>query len=83
MKYRTDYRVEGSGEFPFDMLRYDCSFPATEPESGKLHSHRRDHRHVLLSKYHSDKIPLICEPRWQSFGWRVVEIVQTVKRGAP
>jgi len=31
--YRTDFEVEGSGEFPIDMLRYTCAWPKGETDS--------------------------------------------------
>lgn len=80
-RYRSDYVVEGSGDFPIDMLRYDCAWPKTEGDSHSI-SHWRDvkPRRVTLSKYHVDTQPQIGAPRWLSFGWRVVEIIETVRR---
>lgn len=38
--------VQGQGEFPFDMLRYDQCFPANESESYKLRG--REFRSIKL-----------------------------------
>jgi hypothetical protein len=32
--WETIFVVEGMGEFPLDMLRYDNAFPLTERDSG-------------------------------------------------
>lgn len=62
--------VEGAGEFPLDMLRYDEAFPAAESQS-----------HLLLSSPKRRQVSLFsccqyspCVGRWKSFGWKVVEI---------
>ena len=64
------FTVEGAGEFPFDMLRYDTCWPEHEYETVRLSSPRRDDRFARRS------VGLIGlrEPttaRWQSFGWHV------------
>lgn len=66
------FTVEGAGEFPFDMLRYDACWPysegrdSTELSSESHFSFRR--RVVLQSQQESGPTP----GRWQSFGWRFV-----------
>ncbi len=75
--YRTDYEVTGSDEFPVDMLRYACSFPAREIDS---HEMTRDGaRFVRLSRYHRDREPTLPMARFESMGWRVVRVVETVR----
>lgn len=67
------YTVEGFGVFPFDMLRYDESFPHAQEDSLGLDSQlNRKRRQVTLihttigaSNWHP------CEDRWESFLWKV------------
>jgi hypothetical protein len=72
--YRTIFKVRGIGEFPFDMLRYCSTFPWTETDSYLLGESHHEFRTVTLARFSSDKNPLIETPRWQSFGWTVVEV---------
>lgn len=59
---RLVYKVEGRGEFPTDMLRYDAAWPRNE--GAQILG--RDRRTVELTA-------LGCTPkRWESFGWNVV-----------
>lgn len=65
--------VEGSGQFPFDMLRYDHCWPINEgqdsPELAKDWGAER--RQVALRMASpNDHGPTIG--RWDSFGWRVI-----------
>jgi len=67
---RKIFTVEGSGEFPFDMLRYDHAWPYTEAhDSHLLSSETRERRRVVLMT-DSPQAPTVG--RWESFGWRVV-----------
>lgn len=66
---RFTYIVEGSGQFPFDMLRYDQAFPTSENDSYLLTE--TGQRRISLS---SDF--LLCAEsssklRWSSFNWTV------------
>lgn len=72
------YEVSGSGEFPFDMLRYDTCWPGREAETHKLGletqrlgSGRRQTRTVQIVGL---KGPTLA--RWESFGWKVGATVQ-------
>lgn len=78
--YRTDYAVEGQGQFPFDMLRYVCSWPAREEdEAALMGGHDAPLRRARLSTYHRDPTPQLAEVRWSGkFCWHVVDVVQTV-----
>lgn len=67
--WRTILVVEGSGEFPFDMLRYDSCCPDTEDESHKLDRGQR--RQVKLRRFSVNALGATAR-RWESFGWRVV-----------
>lgn len=68
------FTVEGSGEFPFDMLRYDRCWPnASDPDVINLAPHQRG------SLFKSQRMVTLrgqAEPtvgRWESFGWKVRE----------
>lgn len=66
MKKVFSYTVAGMGKFPFDMLRYDQAWPASESESYALAERTK----------RSIKIQGMRRPttkRWQSFGWTVNE----------
>jgi hypothetical protein len=68
------FTVEGSGNFPVDMLRYDICWPATEGDSHQVATPEgvseasRTSRVVTLKGL---KAPTLA--RWRSFGWMVVE----------
>lgn len=75
-KFRVyKYTVEGFGVFPFDMLRYDESYPAQQQDSLGLDSgFNRKRRQVTL--YHTTTDSRLWTPnaeRWQSFMWKVVD----------
>lgn len=64
--------VEGAGQFPIDMLRYDQAFPASEADSAII-SQQADQRVVNLERISGVNIPAGATlGRWASFGWRVV-----------
>ncbi len=74
--FETVFVVEGRGEFPIDMLRYDCAFTATQHDSDI--AQYRDHlrRVVLVSRRVNDSDP--TAERWRSFGWTVVNVFPTI-----
>lgn len=68
------FTVEGSGEFPYDMLRYDHCWPFSEAlDSPALKAHRYDRRRVVLAT-NSPSAP--TAGRWKSFGWLLLDIVE-------
>lgn len=69
---RKRFIVEGSGVFPYDMLRYDACWPETESQdSYKLcRDAAGEFRRVALLT-DSESAPTVG--RWRSFTWRVVE----------
>jgi hypothetical protein len=72
--YLYRYSVTGTGSFPFDMLRYDASWPASQEDASILHAgHPRPSGPGRPKPYtltlHSHKLP--TEGRWRSFGWHV------------
>lgn len=63
--------VEGSGSFPFDMLRYDSAFPYTQEDAAAMESHRIERRRVVVCRRGVNQTDA-TRARWASFGWRVV-----------
>lgn len=63
------FSVEGAGQFPFDMLRYDECVPETEHDSYAL-LQDDERRAVRLVRYgRTERGPTVG--RWESFLWRV------------
>jgi hypothetical protein len=61
------FTVQGRGDFPWDMLRYDRAYPVTDPSPHRYESEEswRQVRTVEL-------IGQSCTPaRWSSFSWTV------------
>lgn len=77
--YRQEFEVEGSGDFPMDMLRYDSCYPAREgTDTANLVAsrHRRDRlptRRIMLRRLVTYKHSFPTTGRWASFGWKVLE----------
>jgi hypothetical protein len=63
------FQVTGKGDFPFDMLRYDLCWPASEQDARLLPTDRHPYtgRTINLKGL---KTPTAA--RWASFGWNVV-----------
>ena len=67
------FRVKGTGEFPFDMLRYDACWPDRSEDAMKLT------RHLGAGSYPEAREIRLCsykpptEGRWRSFLWTCVE----------
>jgi hypothetical protein len=72
---RWEFKVEGNGEFPFDMLRYDHCWPKqSDPDVINLAPHGRStmyktKRQVTLTAYNEP-----TAKRWESFGWPIIDI---------
>lgn len=62
------FTVEGSGQFPFDMLRYDSCWPHSSMDAARLEPSRRERRRVVLETAAKSK----CAARWHSFGWDII-----------
>ena len=68
----TVFTVTGSGDFPFDMLRYDACWPVdTESAQGLTYGPSLEdlqrHRTVTLCSY-GPGVPTVR--RWASYDWR-------------
>lgn len=62
----------GNGPFPFDMLRYDHCFPASESYSGEVgRAHYHHDRVVILARYEMQPGHWTTA-RWKSFGWELI-----------
>jgi hypothetical protein len=81
--------VQGSGEFPHDMLRYDHCWPESESQTPLLssdprlypESHYRERRQILIERFIESAKERPASGRWRSFGWEVLEdTVETIKR---
>jgi hypothetical protein len=75
----STFIVSGFGEFPFDMLRYDGAYPASEQDAGKLSNYcqamrenRQTERFAIELRTCHDTAP--TERRWESFLWKVTHI---------
>ena len=70
-QYAFEFTVEGSGEFPADMLRYDHCWPASEADSRLLENpiyKPGRTRRVINLRGLTGPTP----GRWASFGWTVL-----------
>lgn len=76
--YRHIARVSGVGEFPVDMLRYDCCFPRSEVDSFQITNQDTlgDRRVVFVVTLSSHKTYAWTRKRWESFGWDLQEVSQ-------
>jgi hypothetical protein len=61
------FTVKGTGEFPFDMLRYDAAWPNASDDAAKMGA--RGWRSVRLTTQQNGA-PTAA--RWESFGWKVI-----------
>jgi hypothetical protein len=75
MKYRQTFTVRGFGGFPFDMLRYDHCWPASESDSSELTERFSPlvERTVKLVRFVELKNTKPTVARWESFSWRVLD----------
>ena len=64
--------VDGSGEFLFDMLRYDHCWPATSVDANNMRAQVRLRRLTLCTYAHGDRSGTPSEATWSSFAWKVV-----------
>ena len=75
MADRFEYAVEGVGDFPLDMLRHDCAYPADQESVTAIMAglrwaaSRKRSRETLRVRLVSDRAP--TSERWRSFGWTV------------
>jgi hypothetical protein len=70
-KIKYEYFVSGKGEFPIDMLRFDCCWPRDSEDAHKMiipfgEPERAKVRSIRMCSYYPPTIA-----RWQSFLWSV------------
>lgn len=72
--YTHRVTVEGSFQFPVDMLRYDYCFPDSEADSAAIanEEHSREPRRVRVVQVTDSKRPMFTPARWESFGWKIL-----------
>jgi len=73
MRFVQTFKVRGSSSFPFDMLRYDACFPATETASYEMVGDEDKVREVELKRYIETKTDMPTVGRWESFCWAVID----------
>ena len=73
---RTVFAVEGSGDFPWDMLRYDSAvFESQDDASKAMLEH--EYRTVRVARFYPAGGPEVPTfDRWRSFGWKVCGLSQ-------
>lgn len=62
--------VQGIGEFPIDMLRYDSCMPWDEEDSHKMSSVDKLRQITLRRVCPNERPPQ--HHRWESFHWKVI-----------
>jgi len=70
----VEYTVKGSGFFPYDMLRYDASWPARSEDAGALDPSEHGTTREVTLRSSLNRCP--TEGRWSSFGWCVQKVTQ-------
>lgn len=62
--------VEGRGDFPFDMLRYNSCFPLEETDANRI-ERSTERRRIVLCRRSANDDPG-TPARWESFSWKVL-----------
>ncbi len=75
--YTKVFTVEGTGDFPIDMLRYDTCVPCTEGDAMQIQRTFNENRgkfdeprRIRIRKYSALAVPSLTWARWNSFGWK-------------
>lgn len=88
MLFNQTFTVEGTGNFPYDMLRYDRCYPASGNQSNELSDNPLPRPDDYLTKSRQVQLRRLAHfkgdrptiDRWKSFGWVVLEeTIETVK----
>ena len=69
--YVTDFYVTGKGEFPLDMLRYDCCYPYSGEDAAKFRTPDtlEEYKALRTVRLVSCSYSGPTADRWSSFGW--------------
>jgi hypothetical protein len=78
--HTVEFTVEGCGEFPFDMLRYDSCWPYAAEDAAKLENIRRNDTNIQRRRVVLQGLSRPTADRWASFNWRVVSLGVERKR---
>jgi hypothetical protein len=72
------FTVEGAWPFPYDMLRYDCCYPASEQQSAIFEQLGRETTRagVVTIELVARRRFAPTSARWESFCWKVVQGAQ-------
>ncbi len=79
--YEHSFTVQGKGDFPIDMLRYDQCYPATGVDAAAIEAtkdrfadakSRREVREIRLWKISRTMVGPTND-RWASFMWKVIQ----------
>lgn len=77
--YKIGFQVQGSGDFPIDMLRYDRCYPMGEHDSHLIEnlafSEPKGERIIELIHYSHDKEWAPTGGRWKSRGGWTVRVI--------
>lgn len=65
----TEFRATGRGNFPLDMLRYDCCYPAQPADVEAMRGNSRTPLRTVTLFTTNKRGPTLG--RWASFGWPV------------
>lgn len=65
------FTVEGRGQFPLDMLRYDACYPADSDTVSQIDAEDEPGKRRRVRLLTSRDTPPTSD-RWSSFGWRVI-----------
>ena len=70
-----EFRAEGRGSFPIDMLRYDNCRPRSEADSATISASYfpRASKRTFFVTLVGSRRP--TEGRWESFGWKISRIL--------
>jgi hypothetical protein len=75
--FEVRFVVEGAGDFPMDMLRYDTCFPATEDDARRAALQNGTRQVTVIGRSLAGRVP--TEGRWASFGWKVIEHLEVAQ----
>lgn len=77
--YTIYFTVEGTLNFPLDMLRYDHCFPLTQDDVAAvadalgIYGRARERKtfRIALARNQKTKVEQLTPDRWLSFGWSI------------
>lgn len=68
-----DFTVEGTGQFPLDMLRFDECWPQRIDDACDMGDADSESRTRIRRTIRLRGIKAPTPARWASFGWQVIE----------